>query len=133
MSDVSTLAELAETSGIPERTIRFYIARGLLDGPQKVGRGATYSAEHLARLEKIKRLQAEGRVLAEIAQILGGGSRRRHSAAPISWWQHAIADDVMVWVRTDASPWRIKQIRAAMDDMSSRLSAGSTEERTNHK
>ena len=35
MSNSRTLAELSEESGIPARTIRFYIARGLLDGPVK--------------------------------------------------------------------------------------------------
>ena len=52
---------------MPARTIRFYIARGLLDGPVKAGRGAVYTADHLARLERIKEMQAEGRMLAEIA------------------------------------------------------------------
>ncbi len=73
MSNSQTLAELSEESGVPARTIRFYIARGLLDGPVKAGRGAVYTAEHRARLETIKKLQAEGRMLAEIAHDLNGG------------------------------------------------------------
>jgi len=116
-----TLAELSEESGIPARTIRFYIARGLLDGPVKAGRGAVYTAEHLARLEKIKELQAEGRMLAEIAHDLNGGPPAETAVAPSPWWQHAIQDDVMVWVRGDVSPWRMKQIRAAVDEFASRL------------
>jgi hypothetical protein len=35
---------------------------------------------------------------------------------PTAWWQHAIADDVIVWVRDGASPWRTKQIRAAVEE-----------------
>jgi len=116
-----TLAELSEESGIPARTIRFYITRGLLDGPVKAGRGAAYTAEHLARLEKIKALQAEGRMLAEIALELDGKPAAEKAAAPSPWWQHPIQDDVIVWVRADASPWRLKQIRAAIDDLASRL------------
>src|SRR5438045_2028249 len=131
MSDRSTLAELAEASGLPARTIRFYISRGLLDGPLKAGRGAAYTAEHLARLEEIKRLQSKGRGLAEIAQILRGGQRPHQAVPPSSWWQHTIGEDVMVWVRTDANPWRIKRIRAAIDDMASRLSLEDIEERSN--
>lgn len=129
MSDVSTLAGLAEASGIPARTIRFYIARGLLNGPVKAGRGAVYTAEHLARLEQIKRLQAKGRVLAEIAQILNGGPPRQ-TAAPSAWWQHAIDNDVLVWVRADVSPWRMKQVRGAIDDMASRLNEKDNKERS---
>jgi hypothetical protein len=41
--------------------------------------------------------------------------------APSPWWQHAIQDDVIVFVRGDVSPWRAKQIRAAVDDLAARL------------
>ena len=121
MSKSKTLAELSEESSIPARTIRFYIARGLLDGPVKAGRGAVYTAEHLTRLEKIKELQAEGRMLAEIAHDLNGGPPLQTAVPPSPWWQHVIEDDVVVWVRGDVSPWRMKQIRAAVDDLASRL------------
>ena len=120
MSKSKTLAELSEESGVPARTIRFYIARGLLDGPVKAGRGAVYTAEHLARLEKIKALQAEGRMLAEIAHALNGAPVET-AVRPSPWWQHAIQDDVIVFVRGDVSPWRMKQIRAAVDDFAARL------------
>jgi hypothetical protein len=36
------------------------IARGLRNGPARVGRAPEYSVEHVVRLERIKRLQAEG-------------------------------------------------------------------------
>jgi DNA-binding transcriptional MerR regulator len=121
MSKFKTLAELSEESSMPARTIRFYIARGLLDGPVKAGRGAVYTAEHLARLEKIKEMQAEGRMLAEIAHDLAGGPPPQTAVPPSAWWQYAVDDDVMIWVRGDVSPWRMKQIRAAVDDMTSRL------------
>ena len=42
-----TLVELSEVSGVPARTIRFYIARGLLPPPLVGGRSACYGAEHL--------------------------------------------------------------------------------------
>lgn len=121
MSNCKTLAELSDASGVPARTIRFYIARGLLDGPVKAGRGAVYTSEHLARLEKIKGLQAEGRMLAEIAHDLSDGSPVQAPVPPTAWWQHMITDDVMVWVRSDVRPWRMKQIRAAVDELASRL------------
>src|ERR1035438_3599799 len=88
MSDSKTLAELSGESGIPARTIRFYIARGLLEGPVKAGRGAVYTAQHLARIEKIKSLQAEGRMLAEIVRILNGAESTGTGPAPSAWYQH---------------------------------------------
>jgi DNA-binding transcriptional MerR regulator len=122
MDGLRTLSELSDASDTPARTIRFYIARGLLEGPVKAGRGAVYTEKHLARLQKIKKLQGEGRMLAEIAHDLDGGQPPPESAAPPApWWQHVIQDDVMVWVRGDVSPWRMKQIRAAVDELASRL------------
>jgi len=121
MDGLRTLAELSDASDIPARTIRFYIARGLLAGPVKAGRGAVYTEEHLARLQKIKKLQGEGRMLAEIAHKLDVGQPPQAATPPAPWWQHVIQDDVMVWVRGDVSPWRMKQIRAAVYEMASRL------------
>jgi hypothetical protein len=54
---------------------------------------------------------------------MSGGSQEQVAGPTASWWQYAIDDDVMIWVRTDASPWRMKQIRAAIDDVASRLRA----------
>lgn len=119
MDEYLTLAEVAEAAGVPARTIRFYISRGLLDGPVKAGRGAAYTAEHVARLERVKRLQAEGRTLSEIGRILGGVEAERTAAAvaPTAWWQHAVADDVVVWTRAEMSPWRTKQVRTAIGEL----------------
>lgn len=49
-----TLEQLAEGSGIYERTIRSYIARGLLPPPDGRGRAASYGPEHLLRLKFIQ-------------------------------------------------------------------------------
>lgn len=121
MEEEKTLAELAEESGVPARTIRFYIARGLMSGPVKAGRGAVYTREHRERLEKIKGLQAKGRHLAEIAGMIEGTAAARPAYESAPWWQHTIAEDVVVWTRGDVSPWRQKQIREAMDEMAVRL------------
>lgn len=123
MADEMTLAELAEASGLAARTIRYYITRGLLDGPIKAGRGAEYTEEHLARLEKIKKLQAQGRMLSEIGRSLAGAAAapKGNVAPPTAWWQHAIADDVVILARSDVSPWRTRQIREAIDEMARSL------------
>lgn len=121
MEEGKTLAELADATGIPARTIRFYISRGLLEGPLKAGRGALYTGAHQERLEKIKALQAEGRLLSEIAPLMDGEPAARPSYPSEPWWQHAIADDVVVLTRGNVSPWRQKQIRDVIDEMALRL------------
>lgn len=121
MSRSFTLAELAEQSGLAARTIRFYIARGLVDGPVKAGRGAVYTEAHLARLQQIQALQAEGRTLAEITHALSDSPEPVVSSPAATWHQHLLDEDVMVFVRADASPWRMKQIRAAIDTLAAQL------------
>jgi DNA-binding transcriptional MerR regulator len=125
--DFMSLAEVAEASGLPARTIRFYIARGLLNGPVKAGRNAAYTAEHVAQLEGIKRLQTAGHTLSEIVRILGDGpSETEPEAVPhaVLWQQYAIAEDVILWVRAGGSPWRTKQLRGAVKEFVQRVGPG---------
>jgi len=125
-----TLTELSEVSGCPARTIRFYIAQGVLDGPDKAGRAAAYGPEHLSRLERIRRLQDEGYTLAAIRGVLDPAALSAPVAAPVSpWWQHEIAADVMVWVRGDMSPWRTKQVRSAIEEFAGRVRVLESEQR----
>jgi DNA-binding transcriptional MerR regulator len=61
-----SLAELARVTGVTPRTVRFYIAQGLLPGANETGPGASYDERHLARLRLIRRLAAQHLPLAEI-------------------------------------------------------------------
>lgn len=65
------IGELADQAGVSRRAVRFYVQRGLLPSPEGGGRGSFYTADHLATLLTIKRLQEEGVSLAAIAQRLG--------------------------------------------------------------
>ena len=44
-----TLAELAERSGVEIRTLRSWMAQGVIPGPEAVGRNARYAAAALTR------------------------------------------------------------------------------------
>ena len=117
-----SLAELVEETGVPARTIRFYIARGLLPGPQQAGRAASYGEGHRKRLEEIKKLQAKGLTLHEIARSLGGETLKSVEApAPSAWWQYPIEEDVVVWVRADVGPWRLREVQKTVREMALRL------------
>lgn len=116
-----TLAELAEAARVPARTIRFYIARGLMEGPAKAGRGAAYTPEHLSRLEQIRDLQSRGTTLSDIARAFSNPVRDRDVPDATAWWQHAIGEDVIVWVRAGENPWRTRRIRSAISEFSRRL------------
>ncbi len=61
-----SISELADLAGVTPRTIRYYLAQGLLPATGQSGPGTRYSTAHLARLRLIRRLQAEHQPLAEI-------------------------------------------------------------------
>jgi DNA-binding transcriptional MerR regulator len=71
-----TIDELARRSGMTVRNVRAHQSRGLLPPPEVRGRTGYYGHEHLARLELIKELQANGFNLEAIRRLLesAGGS-----------------------------------------------------------
>lgn len=82
LRDLAAVAgAILETSGVrpinaaastspSERTIRFYVARGLVTAPEGKGTAATYSYRHLLEILAIKLRQMEGGTLATIAKDL---------------------------------------------------------------
>ena len=71
-----TIDELARTTGMTVRNIRAHQSRGLLPPPDVRGRTGYYGDEHVARIELIKELQADGFNLESIRRLLesAGGS-----------------------------------------------------------
>jgi DNA-binding transcriptional MerR regulator len=67
-----TIEELARKAGTSVRTIRFYIAEGILPRPEGAGRASRYTEEHLQRLETILRLRQRNLPLAEIRRAVVG-------------------------------------------------------------
>lgn len=66
-----SIGKLARAANVTTRTIRYYVAQGLLPPPRGGGRVASYGDEHLNRLELIKLLKQEFLPLNEIKALLG--------------------------------------------------------------
>ncbi len=115
------LGELAELSGIPARTIRHYIARGILSGPIRAGRKAAYDESHVRRLKRIGDLQRRGLTLAQIRYEFGEKTEEGALPGPSLWLNYTIAPDVTVAVRGDVSAWRMKQIREILTGLQQQL------------
>ena len=71
-SDEYTIDRLAQASGVTVRNIRAHQSRGLLPPPEVRGRTGFYSQEHVARLQLINEMQADGFNLNAIKRILDG-------------------------------------------------------------
>jgi DNA-binding transcriptional MerR regulator len=67
-----TIDELAQRTGLTVRNIRAYQSRGLVPPPRLRGRTGYYGQEHLARIELIRELQAEGFNLEAIRRLTEG-------------------------------------------------------------
>jgi len=84
LRDLTALAAgILEVSGIvpvsavarsrpTERTIRFYVARGLVSPPEGRGTAATYGYRHLLQVLAVKLRQMEGATLEAIVREMGG-------------------------------------------------------------
>ena len=67
-----TLGDLTSAADVSVRTVRYYIAEGLLPPPEGSGPGSAYSQGHLDRLRLIQRLKEAYLPLKEIRRRLSG-------------------------------------------------------------
>lgn len=103
-----TIDELAREVGMTVRNVRAHHSRGLLPPPEVRGRTGYYGPDHVARLELVKELQAEGFNLDLIRRLLesSGGS-----SASVLRFKHALAepfvaeDEITVPVLELAEQW----------------------------
>ena len=107
------------------RSVRFYVASGLLDRPEGTGTAATYNYRHLLQLLLIKIRQREGmtldRIKAEMKEVTGDALERRVATAlapalishaeliPVrngtndgTWRRVMVADGIELHVRDDS-------------------------------
>ena len=112
-----TLSQLSEQADVPERTIRFYIQKGLLPRPEGEKRGAFYTTEHLAPLLRIRGWQEAGLSLDAIADLLSARKEAPLSparAGSIEVRSHLIVADGLELVvapeRARLSPSQLRQL-----------------------
>jgi len=58
-----TISELSEETGVEPRTIRSYVEKGIIPGPDSLGRAARYPQETLDRLKVLQLLRDANRTL----------------------------------------------------------------------
>lgn len=89
-AEALTIDELARRVGMTVRNVRAHQSRGLLPAPEIRGRTGFYGPEHIARLELVKDLQAEGFNLEAIKRIVE--SSPGTSSAEILHFTRALAE-----------------------------------------
>jgi DNA-binding transcriptional MerR regulator len=75
-----TIDELARKTGMTVRNIRAHQSRGLLAPPEVRGRTGFYGPDHVARVEAIRQMQADGFSLDLIRRMLENSNGRSSDA-----------------------------------------------------
>jgi len=110
------IGELAERTGVPVRTIRFYEQTGLMPAPQRTPNGyRIYAEDAVTRLRFVRSAQTLGLSLAEIAAVL---QVRDAARPPCTFVAELLQDHV------HTLDVQIHELTALRDELRSRLPAG---------
>ena len=110
--------DLCNLAALPERTVRFYIQKGLVPPPHGKKRGAWYDELHLERLLTIRRWQRAGLSLERIAGIVAGGevdipAPPRTKPGGVEVWSRLLVNDgVELHVEPHRAGMSPEQLRA---------------------
>lgn len=115
------ITKLSEASGVSVRTIKRYIGLGLVEPPVGRTRGAKYTEQHLADLEKIKEAQARGFKVGRLATALNqkaesGRARAREvsmSVFPLGRHVHILIDQDHTTLAREVQQAMIREMRQA--------------------
>ena len=114
--------DLATLASVPTRTVRFYIAQGLLDRPFGAKRGAWYENRHLQQLLLIRRWTDAGLSLDRVRE-LQAGSPEEAPPRPVKpgmvevWSRVTLADGVEVQLEPGRAGMTPEQVRAFIQDV----------------
>lgn len=143
------IGEVAERTGVTQRTLRFYEEKGLLNPPSRMDGGfRLYSEDDVLRVEQIKRLQSLlGLTLAEIKEMVEADEAlsqiraeyrkdadveqkldQLHRARVVTERQHGIIHQKLAQLQTmsDELEKRMQQYRVWQANLEARLPVAAT-------
>ena len=112
-----SIDELSTLAGVTPRTVRYYIAEGLLDRPAGEKRGAHYLERHLAQLLLIRRWTDAGLSLERIRELQAGAAQDppprvvRPGTVEV-WSRMTLVDGLEVHVEPGRAGLSPEQVRA---------------------
>jgi len=112
-----SIDKLSTLAGVTPRTVRYYIAEGLLDRPVGEKRGAHYLRRHLEQLLLVRRWTDAGLSLDRIRELQAGAPEDppRRAAPPGSvevWSRVTVADGLEVHLEPGRAGLSPEQVRA---------------------
>lgn len=130
------LDELAALTGIPLRTIRFYIQEGLVPRPSGKGRGAHYDRTHLEALLAVRRWQSDGLSLDRIRRLLDQDASEvtppARGSGTVEVWSHLVVRPGIELIvepgQAGLSPDQVRALFRAVLDAAAAIDRNETEE-----
>jgi DNA-binding transcriptional MerR regulator len=119
-----TIGQLSELTGFSRRTIRYYVAEGLLDPPAGRGRGGFYFDSHLEVLRRIRFLREKGVRLSAIFEMLRKDAALQVSPERRIWVKYEIEPGVEILVERGLEEQRSKDVAEVVRVARSILSKG---------
>lgn len=118
VTETFTIDEIAALAELPRRTIRYYIQSGLVDRPNGIGKGASYSQRHVEQLLLIRKWQLAGLSLERIGEVLkqqsdGPLPPTPRRAGTVEVWSHlVVAEGVEITLEPSRAGLSPEQVRA---------------------
>jgi len=115
--EIYSIDDLSTLAGVTPRTVRYYIAQGLLERPEGEKRGAHYLRRHLEQLLLIRRWTEAGLSLERVRELIGGAPEDPPRRAPPPgsvevWSRVTVADGIEVQVEPGRAGLTPEQVRA---------------------
>ena len=112
-----SIDELSTLAGVTARTVRYYIAEGLLDRAEGEKRGAYYAERHLQQLLQIRRWTDAGLSLDRIRELRAGSSddpppRPVRPGTVEVWSRVTLADGLELQIEPGRAGLSPEQVRA---------------------
>ena len=112
-----SIDELSTLAGVTPRTVRYYIAEGLVDRPEGEKRGSHYLRRHLEQLLVIRRWTDAGLSLERVRELMAGAPedpapRRAASGAVEVWSRVTMVDGLEVHIEPGRAGLTPEQVRA---------------------
>jgi DNA-binding transcriptional MerR regulator len=117
-----SLDELSTLAGMTARTVRYYIAQGLLDRPAGEKRGAHYLPSHLEQLLLIRRFTEAGLSLDRIRELRAGAAaeplpRAVRPGTVEVWSRVTLADGLELQIEPGRAGLAPEQVRRFVADV----------------
>jgi DNA-binding transcriptional MerR regulator len=111
-----SIDELSTLAGVTPRTVRYYIAEGLVDRPEGEKRGSHYLRRHLEQLLVIRRWTDAGLSLERVRELMAGAPedpapRRVAPGAVEVWSRVTMADGLEVHIEPGRAGLTPEQVR----------------------